>query len=141
MLPGIKMIPPAMIDHASGDQNDTSDHDRSSSGDQNDTCAAFSVSQENQWIPVRPTRKANRSEHRQGESRCPMRSNYDFSKATKNPYAKLLKKPVTIRLDEETVEYFKKLAEESDIPYQTLINLYLRDCAASKKRLKLAWKT
>lgn len=69
-----------------------------------------------------------------------MRKNYDFSKAKKNPYAKLVKKPVTIRLDEDTVAYFKTLAEQSDIPYQTLINLYLRDCAASKKRLRLAWK-
>lgn len=69
-----------------------------------------------------------------------MRNNYDFSKAKKNPYAKLVKKPVTIRLDEDTVAYFKTLAEQSDIPYQTLINLYLRDCAASKKRLRLAWK-
>lgn len=69
-----------------------------------------------------------------------MRSNYDFSKAKRNPYAKLLKKSVTIRLDEETVAYFKSLAAESDIPYQTLINLYLRDCAASKKKLKMTWK-
>jgi predicted DNA binding CopG/RHH family protein len=74
------------------------------------------------------------------QARITMRRNYDFSKARKNPYAKLLKKPVTIRLDEETIEYFKKLAEESDIPYQTLINLYLRDCANTKKRLKLTWK-
>lgn len=69
-----------------------------------------------------------------------MRSNYDFSKAKRNPYAKLLKKSVTIRLDEETVAYFKALAAESDIPYQTLINLYLRDCATSKKKLKMTWK-
>lgn len=69
-----------------------------------------------------------------------MRNNYDFSGARKNPYAKLLKKPVTIRLDEDTVGYFKQLAAESEVPYQTLINLYLRDCATSKKRLKLTWK-
>jgi uncharacterized protein (DUF4415 family) len=69
-----------------------------------------------------------------------MRANYDFSKGRKNPYAKKLKKPVTIRLDEDTVAYFRKLSEETEIPYQTLINLYLRDCAASKKRLKFAWK-
>lgn len=69
-----------------------------------------------------------------------MRDNYDFSKARKNPYAKLLKKPVTIRLDEDTVDYFKQLAADSEVPYQTLINLYLRDCATSKKRLKLTWK-
>ena len=69
-----------------------------------------------------------------------MRDNYDFSKGRKNPYAKKLKKSVTIRLDEETVDYFRKLALETDIPYQTLINMYLRDCAANKKRLKIVWK-
>ena len=69
-----------------------------------------------------------------------MRKEYDFSKAKKNPYARQLKKQVTIRLDEVTVEYFKKLAKEAGIPYQTLINLYLRDCAASGKRLSIQWK-
>lgn len=70
-----------------------------------------------------------------------MRKEYDFSKAQKNPYASLLKRQVTIRLDEETVKYFKKLAAEAGIPYQTLINLYLRDCAASGRKLSLQWKT
>lgn len=69
-----------------------------------------------------------------------MKDRYDFSKGRPNPYAKLLKKPVTIRLDATTVEYFKALAEESDIPYQTLINLYLRDCAANHRRLDLKWR-
>ena len=69
-----------------------------------------------------------------------MRAEYDFSKARKNPYAKRLKKRVTIRLDAPTVDYFKELAEESGIPYQTLINLYLRDCAASKRELNLEWR-
>ena len=69
-----------------------------------------------------------------------MKDRYDFSKGRPNPYAKLLKKPVTIRLDATTIEYFKALAEESDIPYQTLINLYLRDCAASNRRLDLKWR-
>ena len=69
-----------------------------------------------------------------------MKDHYDFSKGRPNPYAKMLKKPVTIRLDAATVEYFKSLAEESEIPYQTLINLYLRDCAANKKRLDLKWR-
>jgi len=68
-----------------------------------------------------------------------MRKNYDFSKGKKNPYAKRLKRPVTIRLDEITIDYFKALSEESGIPYQTLINLYLRECAASEKRLSLNW--
>lgn len=69
-----------------------------------------------------------------------MRKNYDFSGARKNPYAKRLKKQVTIRLDEDTITYFKALAAETQIPYQTLMNLYLRDCAASGKRLRLDWK-
>jgi uncharacterized protein (DUF4415 family) len=69
-----------------------------------------------------------------------MRKEYDFSKAKKNPYASRLKRQVTIRLDEETIKYFKKLSEEAEILYQTLINLYLRDCAASSRRLSLQWK-
>jgi predicted DNA binding CopG/RHH family protein len=69
-----------------------------------------------------------------------MRKEYDFSKAKRNPYAKRLKKQVTIRLDEITIQYFKDLSEESSIPYQTLINLYLRDCAASGRRLNFNWK-
>ena len=68
-----------------------------------------------------------------------MKAEYDFSNAKKNPYAKRLKRKVTIRLDAPTVEYFKDLAEETGIPYQTLINLYLRDCAQSKRELSLEW--
>ena len=69
-----------------------------------------------------------------------MRKHYDFAKAVKNPYAKRLKRSVTIRLDQSTVEYFKGLAEETELPYQTLINLYLRDCAASGRKLALTWR-
>jgi uncharacterized protein (DUF4415 family) len=69
-----------------------------------------------------------------------MKKHYDFSKGRPNPYAKRLKKQVTIRLDEETLDYFKGLAENTNIPYQTLINLYLRDCAATGKRLRLSWE-
>jgi predicted DNA binding CopG/RHH family protein len=69
-----------------------------------------------------------------------MRKEYDFSKGRKNPYASLLKKQVTIRLDEETIKYFKRLATDAGIPYQTLINLYLRDCAASGRKLSMEWK-
>jgi len=71
-----------------------------------------------------------------------MRDHYDFSKmkGKKNPYLKYLKQPVTMRLDKDSVDYFKSLAEESGIPYQTLINLYLRDCAANEKKLDLRWK-
>lgn len=71
-----------------------------------------------------------------------MREHYDFStmKGKKNPYTKYLKQPVTMRLDKDSIDYFKSLSEESGIPYQTLINLYLRDCAANHKKLDLAWK-
>lgn len=70
-----------------------------------------------------------------------MREHYEFSKmkANKNPYIKYLKQPVTIRLDKDSVDYFKALSEESGIPYQTLINLYLRDCAAQEKKPDLSW--
>lgn len=69
-----------------------------------------------------------------------MRKDYDFSKARKNPYASQLKKPVTIRLDEASVAYFKEVSDEVGIPYQSLINLYLRECAASHRKLELTWK-
>ena len=72
--------------------------------------------------------------------RCSMRKQYDFSASRKNPYAAQLKKSVTIRLDEDSIAYFKSMAEETGIPYQSLINLYLRDCAATGKKLSLAWK-
>ena len=60
-------------------------------------------------------------------------------KGEKNPYVKRLKQPITIRLDKATVAYFKALAEEIGMPYQNLINLYLRDCALNHKRLELKW--
>jgi uncharacterized protein (DUF4415 family) len=60
-------------------------------------------------------------------------------KARKNPYVKLLKQPVTIRLDRDTVAYFKKLAKKIGLPYQNLINLYLRDCAANQRKPSLQW--
>jgi len=69
-----------------------------------------------------------------------MRERYDFSKGKQNPYAKRLKKQITIRLDEDTLDYFKNLAEDTEIPYQTLINLYLRECAKAKKRPGLKWR-
>jgi uncharacterized protein (DUF4415 family) len=69
-----------------------------------------------------------------------MRKRYDFSKARRNPYAKRLKKQITIRLDEETLGYFRSLSIETGIAYQTLINLYLRDCAATRKKLAIHWK-
>ena len=69
-----------------------------------------------------------------------MRKEYDFSAAKKNPYAAQLKKQITIRLDEESITYFKSVSEDVGIPYQSLINLYLRDCAASHRKLNLNWK-
>lgn len=69
-----------------------------------------------------------------------MKRGYDFSKAKRNPYAKRLKRQVTIRLDEATIRYFKALADEVGVPYQTLINMYLRDCAASGRKLSMSWK-
>ena len=70
-----------------------------------------------------------------------MRDHYDFlkMKGRKNPYIKYLKQPVTIRLDCETVEYFKLMSKEINIPYQTLINLYLRDCALNHRKLIMKW--
>lgn len=68
-----------------------------------------------------------------------MRKEYDFSKARPNPYAVRLKRAVTIRLDAVTISYFKRLATETGIGYQTLINSYLRDCAASGRRPTVRW--
>ncbi|MCP3902448.1 MAG: BrnA antitoxin family protein [Planctomycetes bacterium] len=69
-----------------------------------------------------------------------MKKHYDFSKAKRNPYARRLKKQITIRLDADTLGYFKELAEETGIPYQTLINLYLRECASTGKKLSMRWR-
>jgi len=68
-----------------------------------------------------------------------MRKEYDFSRSVKNPYAKHLRKPVTIRLGTDVVEYFKAMAQETGIPYQNLINLYLRDCVRAHRKLSLKW--
>ena len=68
-----------------------------------------------------------------------MRDRYDFSSSTPNPYARRMKQQITIRLDSDTVSCFKAMAEEQGIPYQNLINLYLRDCAASRRELRLEW--
>ena len=70
-----------------------------------------------------------------------MRKEYDFEKmkGKKNPYAKHLKKQVTIRMGVDIIDYFKKQAEETGIPYQNLINLYLRDCVESGQKIKINW--
>ena len=68
-----------------------------------------------------------------------MREEYDFTEATRNPYSKKEKRAVTIRLEKDVVEYFKLMSLETGIPYQNLINLYLRDCAEKSRKLNLIW--
>jgi uncharacterized protein (DUF4415 family) len=68
-----------------------------------------------------------------------MRKEYDFSQSRKNPYAKQLKRQITIRLDAAVVDYFKRVSAELGMPYQNLINLYLRDCAIEKRRPVIQW--
>jgi uncharacterized protein (DUF4415 family) len=68
-----------------------------------------------------------------------MRKEYDFSKSRKNPYTKQLKRQVTIRLDTIAVNYFKEMGAELGMPYQNLINLFLRDCAMQKRRPAIQW--
>ena len=70
-----------------------------------------------------------------------MKAKYDFSNGVKNPYARRLKKPVTIRIDTDTLAYFKSLSAEADVPYQKLINMFLRDCADSHKKPVIKWAT
>lgn len=68
-----------------------------------------------------------------------MKDEYDFSNATKNPYVGRLKQQITINIDSDTIVYFKEMSERQGIPYQTLINLYLRDCANSQRQLQITW--
>ncbi len=68
-----------------------------------------------------------------------MRAHYDFSQSKPNPYAAKLKKPVTIRLGVDVIDYFRSMSEETGIPYQTLINLYLRDCTLRQRKLEMEW--
>ena len=68
-----------------------------------------------------------------------MRAQHDFSESKPNPYASKLKKPVTMRLGVDVIDYFKSMAEETGIPYQSLINLYLRDCALQRRKLNMNW--
>ncbi|MBC8185197.1 BrnA antitoxin family protein [candidate division KSB1 bacterium] len=70
-----------------------------------------------------------------------MRTEYDFSNSIKNPYTKKLKKQITIRIENETIDYFKTLAVETDIPYQKLINLFLRDCAKQRIKPSISWNS
>ena len=66
--------------------------------------------------------------------------NIDELKPRKNPYAKQLKKTITINIDNQTIDYFKEMAKDSGIPYQTLMNLYLRDCAQNQRQLQISWQ-
>ena len=68
-----------------------------------------------------------------------MKKEYDFSKSVKNPYTNKLKKQITIRIDEDSIKYFRKISTDVGIPYQNLINMYLRDCTHSNKKLSLNW--
>ena len=68
-----------------------------------------------------------------------MRAEYDFTNAKKNPYSNRLKKQITINIDSATIDYFKAQSQDSGIPYQTLINLYLSDCVKNKRRLNMSW--
>jgi uncharacterized protein (DUF4415 family) len=69
-----------------------------------------------------------------------MRKEYDFAKARKNPYARRLKRQITLRIDEPTIAYFRSLSETTGIRYQTLINLYLRDCALQRRKPTMEWR-
>ena len=69
-----------------------------------------------------------------------MKKRYDFSKSVKNPYLRKAKKQLMIRLGEETIDHFRVLAKKNEVPYQNLINLYLRDCAQSNRKLNMKWE-
>jgi predicted DNA binding CopG/RHH family protein len=69
-----------------------------------------------------------------------MRKEYDFSESIRNPYTKKLKKQITIRLETDTIDYFKQLASEFNIPYQVLINIFLRDCAQKNLKPSISWQ-
>lgn len=70
-----------------------------------------------------------------------MKTEYDLSKlkSRRNPYASKLKKPITMRLSEDVVDYFKRMAADAGVPYQSLINLYLRDCVTHNRQVEIAW--
>jgi uncharacterized protein (DUF4415 family) len=72
-----------------------------------------------------------------------MKTEYNLAKmkSRKNPYASKLKKSVTMRLSEDVIDYFKDMADEAGVPYQSLINLYLRDCVAQHRKIDIVWQT
>jgi uncharacterized protein (DUF4415 family) len=71
-----------------------------------------------------------------------MKKEYDLSKmkSRANPYAAKLKKPVTMRISEDVIVYFKSMSEDAGVPYQSLINLYLRDCVAQHRKVDISWQ-
>jgi len=71
-----------------------------------------------------------------------MKAEYDLSKfkSHKNPYAKRLKKQITIGLHKEVIDYFKELSKETNIPYQNIIDMYLVDCARKHLKPNISWK-
>ena len=91
-------------------------------------------------VRIISARKASRGEQKITHGANNMRQEYDFSKSIKNPYAKKLKRQITIRIENATIEYFQQLAVETDIPYQKLINLFLKDCAQNRMKPLLKWK-
>ena len=68
-----------------------------------------------------------------------IKKEYDFSQAKRNPYSGQLKKTITIRIDEDSITYFKDMADETGLPYQVLMNMYLKDCAENKRKLDIKW--
>ncbi len=94
---------------------------------------------QNSVIRIISARRATRNEQKQYGGVITMRKEYDFSKSQKNPYAKMLKKQITIRIEDKTIDYFKELAVESGVSYQNLINMVLRDCAQAHKKPVYKW--
>lgn len=69
-----------------------------------------------------------------------MRREYDFNQSVANPYVNKLKKQISIRIDNDTIEYFKSLAAQTAIPYQSLINLFLAECASKELKPSVLWQ-
>jgi uncharacterized protein (DUF4415 family) len=93
------------------------------------------LKKQKQYFMIRTQPKESRS-----NMEAKMKTEYDFQNAEKNPYVEKQRKQITIRIDVDTIEYFKNLAKETGIKYQNLINLYLSDCAEHEKTIKIAWK-
>jgi uncharacterized DUF497 family protein len=96
--------------------------------------------EQDELIRIISARKATKTKVNIILGKNTMKKEYDFSDSIKNPYTKKLKKQVTIRLENDTIEYFKRLASEVDIPYQVLINMYLRECAENNLKLDISWQ-